>query len=90
MSRDFIGGTEPETRVPLTSEPLPSNILTDEKEAQLRNQTLDCEKNYYSNNHIGKDNSKDQKGPKMFSIEISRKDFHSLSSIDDNEYTSND
>ena len=37
MSRDFIGGAEPETRVPLTSEPLPSNILTDEQEAQLRN-----------------------------------------------------
>ena len=90
MSRDFIGDAEPETRVPLTSEPLLSNMLTDEQEAQMRNQMLDCEINYKSINSVGKDNSKDQKGPKMFSIEISRKDFHSLSSINDDEYTSND
>ena len=59
MSRDFIGGVEPETRVPLTSEPLPSNILTDEHEAQLRNQTLDCEKSDKYIYDIGKDNRKD-------------------------------
>ena len=91
MSRDFIGCAEFETRTPFTSEQIPSNILTDDQEAQLRIQTLDrCEKNDVFVCDVITSNSKNQKGPKMNYTEIYRKNFDSLSSINDEEYTDNE